>query len=84
MTQKCTSQVFYHPKFAKYVERISSADINATSYHSIAFEVINPLLHIYFPGLERKTFFKYLKSTLPSSVTLLCRNFTMTIQYNRA
>ena len=40
------------------------------SYHLIAFEVINQLLYINFPSLERKTFLKDLKSTLPSSVAL--------------
>ena len=52
-------------KFAVYEERSSSAGIN----HLIAFELINPLLYIYFPSFEFK-FFNDLKFTLLSSVTL--------------
>ena len=38
------------------------------SYHFIALELINQLLYINFPSLEREIFLKDLKSTLPSSV----------------
>ena len=41
------------------------------SYDLTAFELINQLLYINFPSLERKIFQKDLKSTLPSSVALL-------------
>ena len=44
------------------------------SYHLIAFELINQLLYINFPSLERKIFLKDLKSTLPSSVALSFRS----------
>ena len=39
------------------------------SYHSTAFELINPLLLI-IPSFEYDIFLKDLKSTLPSSVAL--------------
>ena len=51
-------------------ERSSSADINPSSYHLIAFELINPLYHSIFPCFEYSIFLKDLKSTLWSSVTL--------------
>ena len=44
------------------------------SYHLIAFELINQLLSINFPNLQRKIFPKDLKSTLPLSVALSFRN----------
>ena len=56
------------------VERSSSKDFSPISYHLTAFELINQLLYINFPSLERKSFLKDLKSTLPSSVALSCRN----------
>ena len=40
------------------------------SYHLTASELTNQLLYMNFPGLERTTFQKDLKSTLPSSVAL--------------
>ena len=60
----------YHPKFAWYTERSSLADINPKSYHLIVFELVDPLLYIYFPSFEYKFFLKDLKSTLLSSVAL--------------
>ena len=59
-----------HPKFAWYAERSSLADINPKSYHLVAFELVNPLLYIYFPSFEYRIFVKDLKSTLLSYVTL--------------
>ena len=44
------------------------------SYYLIAFKLINQLLSINFPSLQRKIFPKDLKSTLPSSVALSLRN----------
>ena len=44
------------------------------SYHLTAFELTNQLLYMNFPSLERKSFQKNLKSTLPSSVALSFRN----------
>ena len=40
------------------------------SYCLAAFEPINQLLYVNFPGLKHKIFLKDLKSTLPSSVAL--------------
>ena len=61
----------YHPKLACYADRSSTlADINRQSYHLIAFELINPLLYIYFPSSECRIFLKDLKSKLPLSVAL--------------
>ena len=45
-------------------------DINPKSYHLIAFEQ----LYFYFTNFECRIFWKDLKSTLPSSVTLGFRN----------
>ena len=44
------------------------------SYHLIASALLNQLLYINFPSLERKMFPKNLKFTLPSSVALSFRN----------
>ena len=52
------------------MQRSSLADINPKSYHLIAFELVNPLLHIYLPSFERIISWKDLKSKLPSSVAL--------------
>ena len=62
----------YHPKFTCNVERSSLADINPKSYHLIAFELVNSLLHIYFPNFEYRFLVKDLKSTLPSLSGLRC------------
>ena len=48
----------YHSKFALYTKRSSLADISQTSYHFIVFELINPLLYIYFGIFECKIFFE--------------------------
>ena len=64
--KECT----YHPTFAWYAERGSLADISLKSYHLIAFELVDPLLYIYFPSFECRIFVKDLKSMLPSSVAL--------------
>ena len=45
-------------------------DINSKSYYLMAFELVNPLLYIYFPSFEYGIFFKDLKSTLQLSVAL--------------
>ena len=67
-TNHSENEQIYHPNFVCYAERSSSVDINAASYHLTAFQLINQLLYITFPRLERKIFLKDLKSTLPSSV----------------
>ena len=64
------NEKIYYPNFVWYVERSSSGDINPMSYHLKDFELINQLLYINFPSLERKFFVKDLKSTSPSSVAL--------------
>ena len=46
----------YHPKFAWYAEKSSLVAINPRSYHLIAFELVNPLLHIYFSSFEYRIF----------------------------
>ena len=69
-TYNSHNENFYDPKFAWYAERNSLADINPKSHHLIAFELVNPLLYIYFPSFEYRSFLKDLKSTLPSSVVL--------------
>ena len=69
-TYNSDNKNIYHPKFVWYLERSSLADINSKSYHLIAFELINPLLYIYFPSFKYRIFLKSLKSTLPSSVAL--------------
>ena len=62
-TYNSDNENIYHPKFAWYTEKSSSADINSKSHHLIAFELINPLLYIYFPSFESVEFFlKDLKS----------------------
>ena len=73
-TNDSDNEQIYHPNFVSYVERSSSGDINPTSCHLSAFELINQQLYINFPSLERKIFPKDLKSTLPSSVALWFRN----------
>ena len=73
-TNHSENEWIYHPNFVWYVERSSSRDINPTSYHLTAFELINQLLYINFPSLEREIFLKDLKSMLPSSVVLRFRN----------
>ena len=60
----------YHPNFVWYVEKSTSGDINPTSYHLTAFELINQPLYMNFLSLEGKIFLKDLKSTLLSSVAL--------------
>ena len=52
-TYNSDSENFYHPKFDWYTEMSSLADINPKSYHLIAFELVNPLLYIYFHFFER-------------------------------
>ena len=75
-TNHSENEQIYHSNFIWYVERSSSGDINPISYHLKASELlINQLLYINFPSLERKIFLKHLKSTLPSSVAL--RNSTL-------
>ena len=64
------NEYIYHPNFVWYVETSSSGDINQTSYHFKAFQLINQLLCINFQSLKCKIFLKDLKSTLPSSVAL--------------
>ena len=64
------NEQIYHPNFAWYPETSSSRDINPMLYHLTAFELINQLLYINFPSLERKIFQKDLKSMLSSSVAL--------------
>ena len=48
----------YHPKFAWYAESSSLTDISPKSYHLIAFQLVNPLLYIYFPRFEYRIFFE--------------------------
>ena len=43
-----------HPNFVLSAERSSPGDINPTSYCLAAFELINQLLYVNFPSLERK------------------------------
>ena len=43
----------------------------------IAFELVNPLLYIYFPSFEYIIFVKDLTSTLQSSVVLWFRNLAI-------
>ena len=71
-TYNSDNENVYHPKFAWYAERSSLADINPKSYHLIiAFELVNPLLYIYFPSFEYIIFFlKDLTSMLSLSVAL--------------
>ena len=69
-TYSSDNENVYHAKFAWYAERSSLADINLKSYHSIAFELVNPLLYTYLPSVKCGIFLKDLKSTLPSSVPL--------------
>ena len=64
----------YHPNFVRYVEASSSEDINLMSCHLTAFELINQLLFMNFPSLERDIFQKDLKSRLQSSAVLWFRN----------
>ena len=45
-TNHSENKQIYHPNFAWYVERSSSGDINPTSNHLIAFELVNQLLYI--------------------------------------
>ena len=40
------------------------------SYHLATFELINQVLYVNFPSLERKILLKDLTPTLPSSVAL--------------
>ena len=47
------------------------------SHNLIAFELVNPLLYIYFPSFECRSFLKDLKSTFPSSVVLWFRNLAI-------
>ena len=41
-------------------ERSSLADISSESYHLIAFDLVNPLIYIYFPSFEYIIFLKIL------------------------
>ena len=59
-----------HSQVNVHIVGIESGDINPTSYHLTALQLINQLLYIKFPSLECKIFLKDLNSTLPSSVTL--------------
>ena len=52
-------------------------NINPKLYHFTDFELINPLLYIYFPSFECKFFLKDLKSMLPSSVALWFLNMAI-------
>ena len=69
-TYNSDNENIYHPKFAWYAEWGLLVDIIPKSYHSIAFELVNPLRHIYFPCLEYIIFLKDLKSTFSSCVAL--------------
>ena len=69
-TYNSDNENIYDLKFACYAERSLLADINPKSYHLIAFELLNPLFYIDFPGFEYRIFLKDLKSTLPWSVAL--------------
>ena len=75
-TYNSDNENIYHPKFAWFAERSSLADINPKSYNLTAFELVNPLLYFYFPRFECRTFWKDLKSTLPS---LLCCDYVTSL-----
>ena len=51
-------------KSAWYAEMSSLVDINPKSYHLIAFELVNPLLYIYFPSFEYRSILKDLNPLL--------------------
>ena len=55
-TYNSENKKYYHRKFALYAKRNSSTNFNPKSYHLIAFELINPLLYIYFPSFECNIF----------------------------
>ena len=73
-TNHSENEQIYHPKFVWYAETSSSEDTTPMSHHLTAFKLINQLLYINFPSLERKILQKDLKSTLPSSFALWFRN----------
>ena len=57
-TYNSDNENMYQSKFAWYAERSSWADISRKSNHLMAFELVNPLLYIYFPRSEYITFRK--------------------------
>ena len=57
-----TTKTFIILSLRGIAERSSLAGINPKSYHLIAFELVNPLLYIYFPSFWYRISLKDLKS----------------------